>query len=196
MNNTNTLISGDNKGYASYLFEKRINGESSLPGKLGGFVAAFAQSNEGDVSPNTMGPSCPDGCPCEEVHSTCNGTNEGCIGKGPGRTMEESTEIIGSQQFKKAFLLWEAASKTMETDSLDFIHTFVDMSNLTVSSEFSSTGRDERTCPGALGVSYVFSNIRLSNLIDSLLEQLMGPENLILFKIPTLHLKKILFGRF
>lgn len=32
MNNTNCLISGDNKGYASYLFEKYKNGNSSLPG--------------------------------------------------------------------------------------------------------------------------------------------------------------------
>lgn len=28
MNNTNVLISGDNKGYASYLFEKHMNQEN------------------------------------------------------------------------------------------------------------------------------------------------------------------------
>ena len=33
MNNTNQLISGDNKGYASYLFEKSMN-KGSLPGKV------------------------------------------------------------------------------------------------------------------------------------------------------------------
>jgi hypothetical protein len=42
MNNTNLLISGDNKGYASYIFEKRINGLNSKPG-VGPFVAAFGQ---------------------------------------------------------------------------------------------------------------------------------------------------------
>jgi len=37
-------------------------------------VAAFAQSNEGDVSPNTKGPHCIDtGLPCDTNHSTCNG---------------------------------------------------------------------------------------------------------------------------
>jgi neutral ceramidase len=30
MNNTNTLISGDNKGYASYLTEKAFNGEGTF----------------------------------------------------------------------------------------------------------------------------------------------------------------------
>jgi hypothetical protein len=53
------MISGDNKGYASYLMEKRINGNTTLPGK-GSFVAAFASTNLGDVSPNTAGPRCID----------------------------------------------------------------------------------------------------------------------------------------
>ena len=59
MNNTNTLISGDNKGYASYLLEKEMNGPQSLPG-TGPFVAAFASTNLGDVSPNTAGPKASD----------------------------------------------------------------------------------------------------------------------------------------
>jgi hypothetical protein len=36
-------ISGDNKGYASYLFEKMMNPPGTLPGN-GSFVAAFAQT--------------------------------------------------------------------------------------------------------------------------------------------------------
>ena len=32
MNNTNHLISGDNKGYASYLFEQEFNKKGTLPG--------------------------------------------------------------------------------------------------------------------------------------------------------------------
>ena len=44
----------------------------------GDFVAAFAQSNEGDVSPNTKGPHCLDtGLPCDTNHSTCNGRVRG-----------------------------------------------------------------------------------------------------------------------
>ena len=73
MNNTNPLISGDNKGYASYLMEQAMSPPGTLPGKAD-FLAAFAQSNEGDVSPNTKGPHCQDtGLPCDLVHSTCNG---------------------------------------------------------------------------------------------------------------------------
>jgi len=74
MNNKNRFISGfdipwdvslslivsdaphcsDNKGYAAYIFERAVNGNQTLPGK-GPFVAAFGQTNEGDVSPNTKG---------------------------------------------------------------------------------------------------------------------------------------------
>jgi len=41
MNNTNLLISGDNKGFASWYVERLMNG-NKLPGK-GKFVAAFGQ---------------------------------------------------------------------------------------------------------------------------------------------------------
>jgi len=44
MNSGNRLINGDNKGLASYLWEKEY--------KKGEFVAAFAQSASADVSPN------------------------------------------------------------------------------------------------------------------------------------------------
>ena len=42
MNNTNHFISGDNKGTAAYLFEKKMNGADNLPGK-GPFLALFGQ---------------------------------------------------------------------------------------------------------------------------------------------------------
>jgi neutral ceramidase len=49
------------------------------------FVSAFCQSNCGDVSPNTLGTFCIDtGLPCDFNHSTCNGQNELCYGRGPG----------------------------------------------------------------------------------------------------------------
>lgn len=71
MNSSNHLISGDNKGYASLLFEQDFNPAGTLPGR-GKFVAIFAQANEGDVSPNTAGPRCVDsGLPCDTASSTC-----------------------------------------------------------------------------------------------------------------------------
>jgi Neutral/alkaline non-lysosomal ceramidase, N-terminal len=51
------------------------------------FVSAFCQSNCGDVSPNVLGAFCIDtGLPCDFNHSTCNGKNELCYGRGPGYT--------------------------------------------------------------------------------------------------------------
>ena len=50
----NTLISSDNKGYAEYLLETQDHGvDRNVPGSGDGFVAAFANANAGDVSPNT-----------------------------------------------------------------------------------------------------------------------------------------------
>lgn len=67
------LVSGDNKGYASMTFEAAKNPPGTFPG-MGSFVGAFAQTNLGDVSPNTDGPHCLDtGKACNTAHSTCDG---------------------------------------------------------------------------------------------------------------------------
>ena len=55
INNTNTLISGDNKGTAAQLLEKWGSENASSP-----FIAAFGQANVGDTSPNTQGAFCLD----------------------------------------------------------------------------------------------------------------------------------------
>ena len=160
MNSTNKLISGDNKGYASYLMEKEINGQDTLPGH-GDFVAAFASTNLGDASPNTDGPRCIDtGEPCDLVSSTCNGRNAMCIGSGPGKNMQESTEIIGRRQFDMAIKLLHQMT-TNKTDSIiqgdylassvSFRHSFVDMSNVTMTLE---NGDVVSTCPSALGYGF------------------------------------------
>eukprot|EP01089_Gocevia_fonbrunei_P013719 TRINITY_DN3575_c0_g1_i1.p1 TRINITY_DN3575_c0_g1~~TRINITY_DN3575_c0_g1_i1.p1 ORF type:complete len:691 (-),score=167.31 TRINITY_DN3575_c0_g1_i1:59-2131(-) len=152
MTNQNTLISGDNKGYASYLFEKSKNGNSTLPGK-GPFIAIFGQANEGDVSPNTLGAFCNNGLPCDFAHSTCGGTSEGCHGYGPGKNDFQSAEIIGANQFKSASDLYDTA-KIEITGPIDFIHTFVDMTNLVVDAKFSINNQTVKTCMTALGDSF------------------------------------------
>lgn len=102
MNNTNPYISSDNKGYASILMEQDVNGVDVMPGR-GSFVAAFASTNLGDVSPNTMGAKCLDtGLPCDFIHSSCNNRTQLCIAFGPGKDMVESTRLIGEKQFRKA----------------------------------------------------------------------------------------------
>ena len=128
LNNTNLLVAGDNKGYASYLFEKAKNPAGILPGQ-GKFVAAFGQSNEGDVSPNLMGAKCIDtGLPCEFDSSTCNGRTEKCIAFGPGKTMYESNKIIGQKQFEVAKDLYDNAQLFLNGNgTVNFRHTYVDM---------------------------------------------------------------------
>lgn len=105
MNNTNTLINGDNKGAASLLFETQYDEK---------VISAFCQANVGDTSPNTRGAFCMDtGLPCDAVHSTCNGRVQQCIGRGPGWPDNfNSTHIIASKQASKAADLFESADIT------------------------------------------------------------------------------------
>jgi neutral ceramidase len=153
MNNSNHLISADNKGYAEYLFEKHMATNSSVLFKDIPFVAAFAQSNEGDVSPNTRGPHCPDGNPCDNASSTCNGKNEQCIASGPGVDMFDSTRIIGTYQFEKALEVFEAADEIL-TGPINIRHMFVNMSSVIVSGNFTPNGQPNTTCRAAMGYSF------------------------------------------
>jgi len=151
MNSSNTLISGDNKGYASYLAEKHFNGNETLPGK-GDFVAAFASTNLGDVSPNIAGPRCIDtGSACDFTKSTCNGRAQLCVAFGPGKDMFESTEVIGRRQYEMAVRLFHSRNLTTIQGGVDFRHSFVDMSSLNVT---LADGNVVRTCPAALGYSF------------------------------------------
>lgn len=52
LGNTNQLLSGDNKGFASEGFERLMRTDYNAPPGQDNFVAAFAQTNEGDASPN------------------------------------------------------------------------------------------------------------------------------------------------
>ena len=106
MNNTNKLISGDNRGLASYMVEREKNGKDVMPG-TGKYIAAFASTNLGDVSPNTQGPVCHsgpnEGQPCDFVSSTCKDDkgkdkNEACYSLGPGEDMFQSTKVRASEE--------------------------------------------------------------------------------------------------
>ncbi|ORX89074.1 Neutral/alkaline nonlysosomal ceramidase [Basidiobolus meristosporus CBS 931.73] len=153
MNNENLLISGDNKGYAAYAFEREMNGDDILPG-TGKFVAGFAQSNMGDVSPNTQGPRCLDsGLPCDYKTSTCNGKNELCVARGPGYETGgdvESTRIIGSYQYETAKRLMNEAKEYVK-GPVDFRHQFVDLTKVEVKLGNSTT---KRLCKPAMGYSF------------------------------------------
>jgi neutral ceramidase len=150
MNNTNMYISGDNKGHGSALLEAWGNSQPR-PSSAGPFVGAVAQSNEGDVSPNTRGAFCDNGMPCEVAHSTCGGWSEGCHAYGPGQTDFDSTRIIGENQFNA---LAHSLPNIPVQGEIKYMHVWVNMEATTVSAEYTGTGKTASTCIGALGDSF------------------------------------------
>jgi neutral ceramidase len=101
----NTLVTGDNKGYASALFEQQMGTDVSQPET---FVAAFANANCGDVSGNVELGHIPDG-----IHDRA------------------QMERHGRQQFEVADGLFQIASEEV-TGPVEHRHTRVDFSNVTI----------------------------------------------------------------
>ncbi|CAH1775301.1 unnamed protein product [Owenia fusiformis] len=144
MNKTNHLISADTKGYASYLFERDFNNEGREDPP---FVAAFAQANEGDISPNTAGVRClQTGGECDYQTSQCPTDGDQCVGIGIGTDMFDTTKIIGERQYNKAKEMYPSIERRV-TGSVDFRHQWVDMSDQQLSG-----GRN--TCPPCMGYSF------------------------------------------
>ncbi|XP_063076841.1 neutral ceramidase [Engraulis encrasicolus] len=150
MNYTNRMVSGDNLGYASYLFEQERN-LNALPGE-GSFVAAFASSNLGDVSPNTRGPYCVNTFEkCDYLNSSCPiGGTKMCVGFGPGDNMFESTRIIGDHIYRKGKELYGNAGQELN-GSVHGAHQWVNMTDVTVQINSTHTAT---TCKPALGHSF------------------------------------------
>ncbi|XP_036592351.1 neutral ceramidase [Trichosurus vulpecula] len=155
MNNTNHLVNSDNVGYASYLFEQEKN-QGQLPGQ-GPFVAAFASSNLGDVSPNILGPHCINtGESCDNFNSYCPiGGSDMCMAAGPGEDMFDSTRIIGDTIYQKAKELYAAASQEV-LGPVSAAHQWVNMTDVTVQLNSTHTAK---TCKPALGYSFAAGTI-------------------------------------
>ncbi|XP_015117152.1 neutral ceramidase [Diachasma alloeum] len=154
MNNTNRLVSSDNVGYAALLFEEKMN-KNSMPGK-GKFVAAFASSNLGDVSPNTQGPKCEfSGEECSAQY-TCPGKKERCFASGPGKDMFESTSIIARKLFTEAVNIWQRGSKAELKGPVRVVHRYVNMPGQRGEYYNETTGRVEEVeaCLPAMGYSF------------------------------------------
>ncbi|KAI0433565.1 Neutral/alkaline nonlysosomal ceramidase [Xylaria sp. FL1042] len=154
----NTLISGDNKGVAAYLFEKSVAGDETAAED---FVAGFSQANVGDTSPNVLGAWCEDGTGqmCSFENSTCSdGRSQKCHARGPFfRANDEGTSScfeIGKRQFEPARKLYDdlnLAPNPIRGKWVKSFHTFHNMSNF----QFSlPNGTEVSTCPAALGYSF------------------------------------------
>lgn len=135
MTNKNTLISGDNKGYAAYHWEHHVAGVNY---RVNGqpFVAAFAQTNPGDMSPNlNLKP-----------------------GSGPTEDEFENTRIIGLRQADKALNLSNTSNTTL-SGGVDYRMRFVDMSRVQVGSAYTPDNQVHTTCPAALGASFAAGSV-------------------------------------
>lgn len=126
LDNDNKLTSGDNKGYASYLFEQLMSPDG-VP--VPSFVAAFAQSNEGDISPNVYG-------------------GEG----GRGSDQFESMTVSGSRQCEAARALYDQATEALP-GRVGVRHAYVGMSKVAVEPRWSGSPDNVTTCSAAIGVS-------------------------------------------
>ena len=153
----NTLISGDNKGVAAYLFEESVKNDESA---ADGFVAGFSQANVGDTSPNVLGAYCEDGSgeECNFEDSTCGGKTGPCHGRGPFfREKDEGASScfeIGRRQFQGARSLYDSldeAGTALNGSTIKALHTFQDLSNFTFT---HPNGTLVSTCPAALGYSF------------------------------------------
>lgn len=130
MTNTNRLISADNKGYASFSYEHRDHGVRYLDGNPE-FVAAFAQTNAGDLSPNlNLRP-----------------------GSGPTEDEFDNTRIIGERQYlaSKAAL----AQARSIGGPVDAMLCYIDLADIAVDGRFTPDGVPRHTAPAAAGASLI-----------------------------------------
>ncbi|MBC7660829.1 MAG: neutral/alkaline ceramidase [Chitinophagaceae bacterium] len=105
----NHLITGDNKGWAAYLFERDKGADYRAPKT---FVAGFVQANEGDVTPNFgFGQAISD------------------------HTLRSNPSLNNAVQgqYNKAKELYEGATEQL-SGSVDYRHEWVDMRELYVES--------------------------------------------------------------
>lgn len=149
----NTLITGDNKGIAAYLFEESAKLDNP------DFVAGFSQSNVGDTSPNVLGAFCEDtGLPCRFNDSTCGGRTQGCHGRGPYfQVQDQGTKScfeIGKRQSDAAKAILNGPSmKKLELSSISSFHTYANLSSYLFTSPFDSA-KALQTCSAALGYGF------------------------------------------
>lgn len=121
MTNRNHLISGDNKGFAAYHWERTVGGADYLAGQPD-FIAAFAQTNPGDMSPNVDGPLSPEAPPDREF---------------------DNTRRTGLCQFEDAFT--QLSGATPIGAGIDARFTYVDLGSVLVRGEYTPDGEERRT---------------------------------------------------
>ncbi|KAL4963557.1 neutral/alkaline ceramidase [Aspergillus stella-maris] len=159
MYGNNTLVTGDNKGVAAWLFEKSVQDDSLFADD---FVAGFSQSSVGDTSPNILGAWCEDGSgeECLYADSTCGGKADQCHGRGPYfRENDQGAKScfeIGKRQYSAAKELYSQMSTDAvairRSSEIRSFHLFENLDGYTFQSPFNSSTLS--TCSAALGFSF------------------------------------------
>ncbi|WNF25613.1 neutral/alkaline ceramidase [Streptomyces sp. C11-1] len=148
--NRNTLISPDNKGYAAYVWEHGHEGVRHLD-DTPGFVAAFPNTNAGDMSPNlNLKP-----------------------GSGPTEDEFENTRVIGERQLDKAREIYDDARPV--AGGVDSRLAYVDMEHVTVRGEYTPDGQEHRTCPAVVGASTLAGSVEDGPAIPGFEEGMRTP---------------------
>ena len=138
ISNANRLVSSDHKGLASLDFERSMGADymSKTP-----FIAAFAQSDAGDVTPNEVIV----GEPKNTVKRPCDGSPD------PECTDIANAAIHGDIQYARARELFDGATELLR-GPVDGRLAFFDMENVTVDAAFTGEG-EQHTCSAAIGFS-------------------------------------------
>lgn len=125
LSNSNRLVSGDNKGYASWLVERDYGNDYKGDNP---FLAAFAFSNGGDVTPH--------------------------VGASPQPVPEYSKLVKhAKKQADHAKLLLKNTSTPL-TGDIQFRHQYIDFTKIQVDGKYTGQGR-KSTCKQALGISFI-----------------------------------------
>jgi neutral ceramidase len=156
VSNLNTLLTGDNKGYAAHLFEKGKGaiypGFPNYNSDVSTFVAAFANSNPGDMTSNRR-------------------TRENTPKPWPahGEADYERATRIGHRQLQKATSLFDGSEGSLSkvSGTIDYRHQYIDFNLIPVNPTKiypynvpgvgfpgSSTSPPWYTGVGALGVEF------------------------------------------
>ncbi|MCX4092600.1 neutral/alkaline ceramidase [Nocardia sp. alder85J] len=127
----NTLISADNKGYASYRWEHDERGMRPGAGPAA-FVAAFAQTNAGDITPNLdVRPWHPTG-PTEDDRVNC--------------------ALIGERQYQAGRAAF-AGARAMAVGGVDAVLRYVNMGDTAIDGDYTPDGKPARTTPAMMGAA-------------------------------------------
>lgn len=139
VSNQNRLVSGDHKGLASYAFERAMGSDYSAPAP---FVAAFAQGDAGDVSPNEVFV----GQPKNTVARPCDNSPD------PECNDLANAAIHGDLQYARARELFDGASELLR-GPVDGRLAYVDMEKVAVDAAYTSGAGPQNTCRAAIGLS-------------------------------------------